>query len=196
MITKDMERIIEDEAEMALLKRDQQDRRAWVGGFTKRVIVIAPDTTLAGGTATFYVASDMMLDTYLSQSPDLMWVSENGRNTDMQVLPLDVRHRNMKFAEGFPGKMVLRSMRGTPHTDASFYAADLVDTADEAVMGNFWINARNKLRERYKWPKGHFTMIDPLAPVDAGFCGSSNTPYVCVFRSDNLLASVSILIIK
>jgi len=82
--------------------------------------------------------------------------------------------------------------------DVSFYATDLVDTTDAAVMDNFWIHATLKLRERYKWPQGQFTMIDELPEIDNGLV--CNTPHVCVFRSNHRLSSVvhskSILIIK
>lgn len=196
----DSERFLEEEAEMTLLRRDQKDRRAWGAGFTNRVMVIGPNNLFAGGHSTFYVCSERMLNAYLRQLsvPLLTPRCRQAAGVDMCVLPLCDRKRDMQMAEGFAGKLLLRAMSRGFGADVSFYATDLVDTTDAAVMDNFWIHATLKLRERYKWPQGQFTMIDALPEIDNGLV--LNTPHVCVFRSNHRLASVvhskSILIIK
>ena len=196
----DSERFLEDEVEMALLRRDQKDRRAWGAGYTNRVMVIGPNNLFVGGHETFYVSSERMLSEYLRQlSVPLLTPSRlQDAGVDMCVLPLCDRNRDVQRAKGFAGELLLRAMSRGFAVDVSFYATDLVDTTDAVVMDNFWVHATLKLRERYKWPQGQFTMIDALPEIDNGLV--HNTPHVCVFRSNHRLASVvlskSILIMK
>ena len=194
MGTDDSGRLLGCAVEMALLKRDQKDRLSWSAGYTNRVTVIGPNNLVTGGYDTFYTSSEQMLRRNLGPLSERLSAAE----VDMCVLPLCDRKHNLLTADGFPGKHVLRSLHREPGADASFCAADLVDTTDSAVMDNFWLNARNKLRERYKWSQGQFTMIDALDGVYDE--PTKGTPYVCVFRSSGrlstLVRSKSILIIK
>lgn len=187
-----------DETEMVLLRRDQRDRRAWAAGYTSRVTVIGPNDYVHDGHDSFYVTGDSMLKANLRGYHNPLMIEEDRLvdGAEVVVLPLcDRATGNMLLAEGSCAKLLVRSLHRKPSTDASFFAADLVDTTNPAVMNNFWLNATLKLQERYKWPNGHFTMIDA---ADMNIKGL--TPYVCVFRNNHRLASVvhsrSILIIK
>lgn len=185
-----------DEAEMVLLRRDQRDRRAWAAGYVHRATVIGPSDCVYGGCDSFYVTGDSMLKRFLRGFHKTLMIEEDRLVDGAEVIVLPLCDRPGKpLAEGSCAKLLMRSLHRKPSTDASFFAADLVDITNPAVMNNFWLNARDKLCERYKWPNGHFTMIDAIDMNVKGL-----TPYVCVFRSNHRLASVvhskSILIIK
>ena len=192
---------VRDEAEMVLLRRDQRDRRAWAAWYISRATIIGPNDHVHNGHDSFYVTDDSMLKTNLRGYPGYhkpLMIEEDRLVDGVEVIVLPLCDRatgNLHLAEGSCAKLLVRSLHRKPSTDASFFAADLVDITNPAVMNNFWLNARDKLRERYKWPKGHFTMIDAMDMSVRGL-----TPYVCVFRSNHRLASVvhskSILIIK